>query len=176
MSRVITKSSKKGQETSERCNLERDCIKSRRDQIGITRHIMMQQVLYNSKGLMKQSRIYFPGAKPVHVHCITVFCFFNQHLRMYTNVRTCTCAYLMACFVVRTDDIRSERVNEEILLGRQPISIQNCNSSCTISTCNSCLMVFTVYGICTARGLYVPPRAEPEEVHTVRGRYISHAL
>ena len=22
-------------------------------------------------------------------------------------------------------------------------------------TCNSCLMVFTVYGICTARGLYV---------------------
>ena len=32
------------------CNLEReyrDCIKSRRDKIGITRHIMMHQVLYN---------------------------------------------------------------------------------------------------------------------------------
>ena len=45
MSSVITKSSKKGQETS-KCNLEReyrDCIKSRR---GITRHIMMHQVLY----------------------------------------------------------------------------------------------------------------------------------
>ena len=31
------------------CNLEReyrDCIKSRRDKIGITRHIMMHQVLY----------------------------------------------------------------------------------------------------------------------------------
>ena len=31
-------------------NLEReyrDCIKSRRDKIGITRHIMMHQVLYN---------------------------------------------------------------------------------------------------------------------------------
>ena len=29
-------------------------------------------------------------------------------------------------------------------------------------TCNSCLMVFTVYGICTVRGLYVHvlPRAE----------------
>ena len=27
-------------------NLERDCIKSRRDKIGITRHIMMHQVLY----------------------------------------------------------------------------------------------------------------------------------
>ena len=26
------------------------------------------------------------------------------------------------------------------------------------------------------RGLYVLPKAEPEEVHTVRGRYISHAL
>ena len=35
-------------------------------------------------------------------------------------------------------------------------------------TCNSCLMVFTVYGICTARGLYVLPRAE---VHTARRRY-----
>ena len=33
-------------------NLERkyrDCIKSRRDKIGITRHIMMHQVLYNNK-------------------------------------------------------------------------------------------------------------------------------
>ena len=32
------------------CNLEReyrDCIKSRRDKIGITRPIMMHQVLYN---------------------------------------------------------------------------------------------------------------------------------
>ena len=26
-------------------------------------------------------------------------------------------------------------------------------------------MVFTVYGICIARGLYVLPRAEPEKVH-----------
>ena len=42
------KQQKKGQETS-KCNLEReyrDCIKSRRDKIGITRHIMMHQVLY----------------------------------------------------------------------------------------------------------------------------------
>ena len=50
MSSVITKSSKKGQETSKWiCNLEgeyRDCIKSRRDKIGITWHIMMHQVLY----------------------------------------------------------------------------------------------------------------------------------
>ena len=29
-----------------------------------------------------------------------------------------------------------------------------------MGNCNSCLMVFTVYGICTARGLYVLPRAE----------------
>ena len=42
--------------------------------------------------------------------------------------------------------------------------------TCTC-TCNSCLMVFTVYGICTARTLYVLPRAEPKEAHTVRGRY-----
>ena len=34
-----------------------------------------------------------------------------------------------------------------------------------ISMYNSCLMVFTVYGICTARGLYVLPRVEPEEIH-----------
>ena len=45
---VITKSSKKKtREVNEKnCNLERDCIKSRRDKIGITRHIMMHQVLY----------------------------------------------------------------------------------------------------------------------------------
>ena len=44
MSKIV----KKGQETSN-CNLEReyrDCIKSRRDKIRITRHIMMYQVLY----------------------------------------------------------------------------------------------------------------------------------
>ena len=48
MSSVITKSSKKRQGTS-KCNLEkeyRDCIKSRQDKIGITRRIMMNQVLY----------------------------------------------------------------------------------------------------------------------------------
>ena len=46
MSSVITKSSKK---RTRDCNLEReyrDCIKSRRDKIRITRHIMMHQVLY----------------------------------------------------------------------------------------------------------------------------------
>ena len=36
---------------------------------------------------------------------------------------------------------------------------------------DNCLMVFTVYGICTVRGLYVIPRVEPEEVHTARGWY-----
>ena len=38
----------------------------------------------------------------------------------------------------------------------------------------SCVLVswfFTVYGICTTQGLYVLPRAEPEEVHTAQGRY-----
>ena len=36
--------------TTSKCDLEkeyRDCIKSRRDKIRITRHIMMHQVLYN---------------------------------------------------------------------------------------------------------------------------------
>ena len=39
----------KRQVNEKNCNLEReyrDCIKSRRDKIGITRHIMMHQVLY----------------------------------------------------------------------------------------------------------------------------------
>ena len=39
-------------------------------------------------------------------------------------------------------------------------------------TCNSCLMFFTVYGICTARELYVLPRAEPEEVYTYSTRAV----
>ena len=38
-------------------------------------------------------------------------------------------------------------------------------------TTYSCLMVFTQYGICTVRRLYVLPRAEPEQVHAARGRY-----
>ena len=49
MSIVITKSSKKKdkrQVNEKKCNLEKDCIKSRRDKIRITRHIMMHQVLY----------------------------------------------------------------------------------------------------------------------------------
>ena len=49
MSSAITKSSKKRTRDKEMLNLEseyRDCIKSRRDKIGITRHIMMHQVLY----------------------------------------------------------------------------------------------------------------------------------
>ena len=43
------KAAKKGQETSKWKKLQfkyRDCIKSRRDKIWITRHIMMHQVLY----------------------------------------------------------------------------------------------------------------------------------
>ena len=48
MSSVITKSSKK-RTRDKKINLGReyrDCIKSRRDKIGITRHIMIHQVLY----------------------------------------------------------------------------------------------------------------------------------
>ena len=44
---LVLKAAKKRQERS-KCNLEReysDCIKSRRDKIGITRHIVMHQVL-----------------------------------------------------------------------------------------------------------------------------------
>ena len=48
---IITKRSKKRtrQVNEKVCNFEReyrDCIKSRRDKIGITRHITMHQVLY----------------------------------------------------------------------------------------------------------------------------------
>ena len=45
--RAVLKAAKKGQEKM--CNLEmeyRDCIKSRRDKVRITRHIIMHQVLY----------------------------------------------------------------------------------------------------------------------------------
>ena len=52
MSSVITKKQQKKDKRQVKekiCNLEReyrDCIKSRRDKIRITRHIMMHQVLY----------------------------------------------------------------------------------------------------------------------------------
>ena len=48
MSSVITKSSKKKDQRQVVLEREyRDCIKSRRDTIGIRRHIRMHQVLYN---------------------------------------------------------------------------------------------------------------------------------
>ena len=39
------KTADKRQVNEKMCNLEMDCIESRRDKIGITRHIMMHQVL-----------------------------------------------------------------------------------------------------------------------------------
>ena len=42
----VAKKKDKRQVNEQNCNLERDCIKSRIDKIGITRHIMMHQVLY----------------------------------------------------------------------------------------------------------------------------------
>ena len=49
MSSVITENKDKRQVNENICNLDweyRDCIKSRRDKIRITRHILMHQVLY----------------------------------------------------------------------------------------------------------------------------------
>ena len=46
MSSVITKSSKKKDKRQVNEQFRKDCIKSRRDKIRITRHIMMHQVLY----------------------------------------------------------------------------------------------------------------------------------
>ena len=46
---LLLKAAKKKDKRQKLCNLEReyrDCIKSRRDKIGITRHIIMHQVLY----------------------------------------------------------------------------------------------------------------------------------
>ena len=54
---------------------------------------------------------------------------------------------------------------------------RSCTYLCTRLHGILCLMVFTVYGICTARGLYVLPRAEPQEVYTCSTRAVlSHAL
>ena len=68
MSSAITKSSKKRQETS---NLESDCIKSRRDKIGITRHIMMHQVLYIVQ-LPNEEGAYCEFAVLLRMHCLYI--------------------------------------------------------------------------------------------------------
>ena len=52
---------------------------------------------------------------------------------VYTYVYMCI---LMACFMGRTDDIRSERVNEEIVLGGKRISIQNTPALCIMYVCS----------------------------------------
>ena len=65
------------------------------------------------KGLAKQ--LYFPGAKVIQVHCSTACALTST----CTDIHTCTPTQL-----VRTDDIRTERVNKEILPGRKLISMQ----------------------------------------------------
>ena len=60
-----------------------------------------------SKQLMKQ--LYFPGAKPIQLHCSTAC------------ASTSTCTYMYTCIV---GNIRTERVNEEILPRRKLIPMQ----------------------------------------------------
>ena len=76
-------------------------------------NILLGLVNISSKGLMKH--LYFPGAKPIQLHCSTAC----ASTSACTDIRTCTRTYL-----VRTDGIRTERVNEEILPGRKLISMQ----------------------------------------------------
>ena len=72
-------------------------------------NILLGLVNIRSKGLTKQSWfIYFPGAK---IFTFSVLLLQPAPIPLYIHV-------LMACIMVRTDDIRSERVNKEILLGK----------------------------------------------------------
>ena len=65
-------------------------------------NILLGLVNIRSKGLTKQS-LYFPGAKHVHIHCFTVFCFFNQHrylyqfmyMHYYAGHKICTYMYII---------------------------------------------------------------------------------
>ena len=109
-----------------------------------------------------------PVLHSVHVPCVVHLLFFH--------------GYLLRLVSLFTTPLLKASTIQEPSASRMSILLTVClnllflhNNTCTC-TCNSCLMVFTVHGICTARGLYVLPRAESEEVHTVRGRYISHAL
>ena len=87
----------------------------------------------------------------LHEHFIcTCTCSINYHFTFHILLSACTCT--CTCRSPQTDYAKQ-------------VHLHNC-----IHT-NSCLMVFTVYEICTARGLYALPRAEPEEVHTARGQY-----
>ena len=90
--------------------------------------------------------------------------------KAYMHVYTCTCSCNRAQGWVMIGGMRTKYVCS-CNKGHE----FRCWFKCT-RTCNSCFMVFTVYGICTALVLYVLPRAEPEEVHTALARYISHAL
>ena len=69
-------------------------------------NILLGLVNIRSKELIKQ--LYFPGAKPIQLHCSTACASTSS------CTDTCTLTWL-----VRTDDIRTERVNEEILPGRK---------------------------------------------------------
>ena len=64
-----------------------------------------------SKGLMKQ--FYFPGAKPIQLHCVPLHVLRPEHVPICIHVHLHSWLGLM-----------TERVNEEILPGRKRISMQ----------------------------------------------------
>ena len=56
----------------------------------LTGTVLLGLVNVKSKGLTKQSWfIYFPGAKPVHIHCFTVLLLQPAHIPMYVYVLSC---------------------------------------------------------------------------------------
>ena len=78
--------------------------------------------------------IILPRSKTVQVHC-SIGC---ASTSTCTNVRTLY-MHVHTIVMVRTDDIRTERVNEEILLGRTLIPFI---SSCTIMLVMTCIIMY----------------------------------
>ena len=74
------KQQKKDKRQVNECNLEReyrDCIKSRRDKIRITRHIMMHQVLY-IVNFTVPLHVLQPAPVLIHVHLHSWLGLMNQ--------------------------------------------------------------------------------------------------
>ena len=80
-------------------------------------NILLGLVNIRSKGLTKQ--LYFPGAKPIQVHCSTAC----------ASTSTCTNIHVHSWLGLMTSELR---VNKETLQGRKCISLQQFISSCII--------------------------------------------
>ena len=127
-------------------NLEReyrDCIKSRRDKIGITRHIMMHQVLYNvSPSSLGNCTIYSTWWIMIClvIPILSLLLFIQSFLNCNFFSFTCLLSFFLLLLVILTSDIIPTTIGTRLMKqlyfpGVKPIKLHCSTARASTSTC-----------------------------------------